>query len=188
MYKLCHTEESSQRQRSLEAGLLIAMGKQPYDKITLTDLCRQLDVPRKSFYRYFPTKDDCLLGLIDHTLADCNAVALTEWEGEKELKQENLLRFFSYWQQQEAFLNAVRDNGFDHLLLERTTVIVDTMKEKAHSVSFAKDQVEYFIAHGLMVTVLRWHRFGFQSSPGEMARTFAELLHSPEVSITKLML
>ena len=42
MYKICHTEESSRRQRALEQGLLAAMEKQPYEKITLTDLCRQL--------------------------------------------------------------------------------------------------------------------------------------------------
>ena len=61
MYKICHTEESSRRQRELEAGLLEAIKNFPYEKITLTELCPQLNIPRKSFYRYFPTKEDCLL-------------------------------------------------------------------------------------------------------------------------------
>ena len=188
MYKICHIEDSSRRQRVLAAGLLDAMGKQPYAKITLTELCRQLEIPRKSFYRYFPTKDDCLLALIDHTLSDCNAVALTGWEGDRELKQVNLERFFSYWLAQKPFLDAVRENGFRYLLLDRTTVIVDAMKENKPATAFARDQVEYFIAHGLMATVLRWHHFGFPSTPEEMALTFAEVLHSPEVLITRLML
>jgi AcrR family transcriptional regulator len=172
----------------LETGLLHAMKNHPYEKISLTDLCRQLEIPRKSFYRYFPTKDDCLLALIDHTLADCNAVVLTGWEGDRELKQVHLMRFFSYWRNQEAFLDAVRDNGFCYLLLDRTTVIVDAMKESDQSVSFAQNQIEYFIAHGLMASVLRWHHYGFQGTAEEMAQTFAKFLHSPEVSITRLML
>lgn len=188
MYKICHTEESSRRQRQLERGLLEALKSQPYEKITLSDLCRRLEIPRKSFYRYFPTKDDCLLALIDHTLSDCNAVALTGWEGDGELKQIHLQRFFSYWQEQAAFLNAVRDNCLGYLLLERTTVIVDAMKENTREASFARDQVEYFIAHGLMATVLRWHQFGFQSSAEGMAQTFSQLLHSQNVSITRLLL
>lgn len=188
MYKICHTEESSRRQRELEAGLLDAMGKQPYEKIALTDLCRQLGIPRKSFYRYFPTKDDCLLALMDHTLSDCNTVALTGWEGDRKLKQIHLQRFFSYWRQQEAFLDTVRDNGFRYLLLDRTTVIVDRMKETCVPQGFARDQVEYFIAHGLMATVLRWHHWGYQSTPQEMAESFAQVLHSPDIAITKLML
>ena len=188
MYKICHTEASSHRQRELEAGLLKALGKQSYEKMTLTELCRELRLPRKTFYRYFPTKDDCLLGLIDHTLSDCNTVALTGWEGDRELKQIHLERFFSYWRQQKSFLDAVRDNGFGYLLMDRTTVIVDAMKENDPPDAFARDQVEYFIAHGLMATVLRWHHFGYQSTPEEMAHTFAQVLHSPDISITRLML
>ena len=188
MYKICHTEESSHRQRELEQGLLKAMEKQPYEKISLTELCRTLKVPRKTFYRYFPTKDDCLLALIDHTLSDCNDIALKGWNGNKELDQKAQLRFFRYWRAQHAFLDAVRDNGFRYLLLDRTTVIVDRMKHVSPPESFARDQVEYFIAHGLMATVLRWHHYGFRSSPEEMAEIFGQLLESTDLSITRLLL
>lgn len=188
MYKTCHTEESSRRQRELETGLLRAMERQPYEKITLTELCRELGVPRKTFYRYFPTKEDCLLGLIDHTLSDCNTAALMGWEGGRELKQGNLEKFFAYWQKQASFLGVIRDNDLRYLLLDRTTVIVNRMKENGEPVPFARDQVEYFLAHGLMTTVLRWHHHGFPSSSREMAEVFTELLHSPEISITNLML
>ena len=188
MYKTCHTEESSQRQRKLEQGLLEALLQHPYEKITLTDLCRRLEIPRKSFYRYFPTKDDCLLALIDHTLSDCNDIALKGWNGSTALDEHVQLRFFRYWKERSAFLDAVQKNDLQHLLLDRTTVIVNRMKENSEESSFARDQVEYFIAHGLMATVLRWHSFGFRSSPEEMAKVFGNLFISPEVSITRLLL
>lgn len=188
MYKICHSEESSRRQRELEQGFLNALVSQPYDKITLTDLCRQLNVPRKTFYRYFPTKEDCLLALMDHTLADCNDIALKGWDGSTALTEQVQLRFFQYWKKQSAFLDAVKENSLQHLLLDRTTVIVDRMKENRISDNFAREQVEYFIAHGLMSTVLRWHCFGFQSSPEEMAQVFGRLLTSTDASITRLLL
>ncbi len=188
MYKICHSEESSRRQRELEQGFLHALSGQAYDKITLTDLCLRLEVPRKTFDRYFPTKEDCLLSLIDHTLSDCNAVALGGWNGETALDVQALLRFFRYWKEHAVFLDAVQNNGFGSLLLDRTTGIVDQMKEKKEADSFAREQVEYFIAHGLMSTVLRWHHFGFPCSAEEMAEIFGNLLLSPQVSITRLML
>ena len=188
MYKICHTEESSQRQRELEQGLLEAMLRQPYEKITLTDLCRQLHIPRKTFYRYFPTKDDCLLALIDHTLSDCNDIALKGWNGTGELDQNVQLRFFSFWKAHQSLLDVIRDNGLRYLLLDRTTVIVDRMKENADSLGFARNQVEYFIAYGLMTTVLRWHHYGFLSSPEEMAEVFGNLLGSADVSMERLLL
>ena len=188
MYKTCHTEESSRRQRELEQGLLKALQIQPYKKLTLTALCRQLEVHRKTFYRYFPTKDDCLLALIDHTLSDCNDIALKGWNGCTALDSEVQLQFFRYWLEHRDFLNVIRDNALEHLLLSRTTVIVDRMKERSSFGRFARDQVEYFIAHGLMTTVLRWHHFGFPESPEEMAAVFGNLLDSSDVSITGLLL
>ena len=188
MYKICHTEESSRRQRVLEQGLLTAMEKQPYAKITLTELCRELKIPRKTFYRYFPTKDDCLLALMDHALSDCNDVALLGWSGGSTLDSQSQLRFFRYWLENRALLDAIRDNGLENLLLERTTVIVDRMKENSPEASFALDQVEYFVAHGLMSTVLRWHRFGFRSTPEEMAEVFESLFNAARVSLTRLLL
>lgn len=188
MYKICHTEESSRRQRILESGLLTAMQKQPYDKITLTDLCRQLGIPRKSFYRYFPSKEDCLLALIDHTLADCNDIALRGWDGSTALDEQVQLRFFRYWADQGVFLDGVKANNLQHLVLDRTTMIVDRMKENRTEDDFALEQVEYFIAHGLMSAVLRWHHFGFPCSPEKMAEVFGKLLTSLELSITRLML
>ena len=188
MYKICHTEDSSRRQRELERGLLAAMNAQPYAKIQLTDLCRTLNIPRKTFYRYFPTKGDCLLALIDHTLADCNDIALRGWDGSTVLDEQVQLRFFRYWEEQRGFLDGISENGLQHLLLDRTTVIVDRMKEHRNPDSFAREQVEYFVAHGLMTTVLRWHHFGFQSTPEEMAKVFGRLLASTDTSVARLLL
>ena len=188
MYKICHTEESSRRQRELEQGLLDVMGHQRYEKITLTDLCRTLSVPRKTFYRYFPTKEDCLISLIDHTLSDCNDLALKGWGGGGGLDRELQLRFFRFWQSQQPFLDALCRNGLEKLLLERTEVIVDRMKHGNPSDSFARDQVEHFIAQGLISTVLRWYRLECQSTPEEMAEVFGTLLGSLDISLDRLLL
>lgn len=188
MYKICHTEESSRRQRVLERGLLEAMASQPYKNITLIALCRRLNVPRKTFYKYFPTKQDCLLALIDHTLIDCNNVALAGWNGGDTLDGQAQLRFFQYWKENSDFLNAIQENGLESLLLERTGLLVDRMKENTPSQTFAAEQVEYFVAYGLMSTMLRWHQYGFQSTPEEMGLVFDDLLTAARVSLSRLLL
>ena len=188
MYKICHAEESSQRQRALEQGLLDMLQTQPYEKITLTELCRRLQIPRKTFYRYFPTKDDCLLALIDHTLSDCNDMALKGWTASGDLDQIVQLRFFTFWKEHASLLDVIRDNSLRYLLLDRTTAMIDRMKGNTDSRGFAREQVEYFIANGLMTTVLRWHQFGFPESPEEMAEVFGNLLESADVSIDRLLL
>ena len=63
MYKLCKTEQSAQRQRQLEEGLLTAMRTKRYEEISISDLCDQMGIPRKSFYRYFFGTDGALHAL-----------------------------------------------------------------------------------------------------------------------------
>ncbi len=191
MYKNCKTEESISRQRAIENALLEAMQQTPYEKITLSGLCTGLGLPRKTLYRYFPTKQDILLGLIDHRLADCNALVFFDWDGRRQFDKANLERFFIFWQGQKGFLQAMVKQNFWPLVLERTTIIVDTMKQTStepRDSGFARDQVEYFIAHGLMATVLRWHHQGYPGAPEELGEVFAGVLCSSEISISRLFL
>ena len=69
MYRFCKTEQSFQRQRELEQGLLSMMEHKRFEEISVSDLCDRMGIPRKSFYRYFSSKDGALYALIDHTLA-----------------------------------------------------------------------------------------------------------------------
>ena len=68
MYKLCKTEYSVRRQRQIEEALLETMETSRYEDISVSDLCARLGIPRKSFYRYFSSKDGALFALIDHRL------------------------------------------------------------------------------------------------------------------------
>ena len=68
MYKLCKTEQSAKRQREIEMALLNLMSKKSYSEISITELCKNLGMPRKTFYRYFESKEDTLYALIEHTM------------------------------------------------------------------------------------------------------------------------
>ena len=61
MYKLCKTEQSANRQRQLEEGLLQIMLTRHFEEVSVSELCDQLQIPRKSFYRYFSSKDGTTL-------------------------------------------------------------------------------------------------------------------------------
>ena len=62
------------------------------------------------------------------------------------------------------------------------------MKEHRKADSFAREQMEYFVAHGLMSTVLRWHHYGFRSSPEEMAEIFGGFLEKADLPVDRLLL
>ena len=58
MYKICKTEESIKRQIEVETALYELLKKKDYVDITVTELCVAVNMPRKTFYRYFDEKTD----------------------------------------------------------------------------------------------------------------------------------
>ena len=70
MYKLCKTEESANRQREIERTLLRLMIDKHYDDITVSEICIEANIPRKSFYRYFDGKEGVKQALLYHTLSE----------------------------------------------------------------------------------------------------------------------
>ena len=88
MYKICKTEKSIERQKIFQTTLFSMMEKQNYHDITVTSLCREMDVPRKTLYRYFDTLEDVLFATIDESLT--NSFLYLEVRADIE-------GYFSYW-------------------------------------------------------------------------------------------
>ena len=94
MYKICKTEESSARQRSVEQTLQQMLLSRQIENISVSDLCMAAGIPRNSFYRYFDSCEDVLYALIDHTLLDINEDVFLHWNGNPNLEPSDLEHYF----------------------------------------------------------------------------------------------
>lgn len=184
MYKLCKTEQSAHRQRELEQGLLTAMGLHPYDEITVSDLCEQMNIPRKSFYRYFSSKDGALHALIDHTLLEFEGFSSGERSVSKRTYQSDLERFFRFWKNQKPLLDALKRSGISGTLVMRS--INHALSDAGMPIRFlpqqekvVREQATMFGVCGLMSMVLNWHDNGFSQTETRMAEIAVELLTKP---------
>ena len=184
MYKLCKTEQSAQRQRQLEEGLLNAMKTKRYEEITISDLCDQMEIPRKSFYRYFSSKDGALHALIDHTLLDfgqqtgfLSGDILVDVQGE-------LRKFFEFWYRQKPFLDALDRSGLSGVLVHRAinqagNEFTATRYSTAPGGRAIHQRAITFGMCGLMSMTIRWHKAGYVESAAEMAQIATTLLTKP---------
>ena len=182
MYKICQTEQSIRRQRELEQGLLRLMLKHDYENISVKDLCDQMELPRKSFYRYFSGKDGVLYALIDHTLADFFMMP-TVGNKSRGTAFGDLDLYFAFWYEKRELLDALHRSGLSGILAERATNFA--LQEGHMPRQFKKMRLDIqtlamaFSVTGLMAMILQWHRGGFQVSPDEMAKLATEILTSP---------
>ena len=179
MYKLCKTEQSAQRQRELENGLLDAMLTRNYEDISISDLCDHLQIPRKSFYRYFSSKDGAFHALLDHTLQACSA----EISGETDAMQF-FEQYFQFWLDHKKLLDALERSGLSGNLVERT--ISGALQDHAFTNQLIRrfpdmncHYAALFIVSGLMALMIQWHHNGCKESPREIAATVAHLLTDP---------
>lgn len=184
MYKLCKIEQSAQRQRQLEDGLLEAMLVQRYEDISISDLCDHMGIPRKSFYRYFASKDGALHALVDHRLMEF------EFQSDVPIKQRGaellaLIRFFEYWRSQKKLLDALTKSDLSTILAQRAlalteeTIVFDYQNRQVPK-NFSQ-VANSFVVCGLMTLVLQWHHDGFRDSISEMAEMTRILLTRPLV-------
>ncbi len=184
MYKLCKSEQSAGRQRALEGGLLKLMLTKHYDEISVRELCDQLMLPRKSFYRYFSGKDGALYALIDHTLMEYEGFSEPYEPGEGRTLRRELERFFRFWLHHRPLLDALARNQISDVLVRRS--VFHALQEPVMPRRFLPEESEQlrryitqFGVCGLMAMVLSWHREGFCQPPEELAAVAARLMERP---------
>lgn len=184
MYKLCKTEQSAARQRRLEQGLLEAMKQKRYDEISISDLCDQMEIPRKSFYRYFTGKDGALQALIDHTLMEFADYTESYRQGKVRTIQLDLESFFQFWIQRKDLLDVLARSGLSGILVNRAVAFALTddvlpMRFLPNENRTMQQHITMFGVCGLMSMVLHWHDNGYAKPASEMARIAARMISQP---------
>lgn len=182
MYKQCRTEQSLSRQRQMERGLLEIMGKRQYEEISVSDLCVELQIPRKSFYRYFDSKDGALQALIDHTLMGYDGFQSHAPADGVDTPLYYMEQVFQYWIRNRDLLDVLAKSELSGVLVQRTMEFSKNMVFPRLLQIPDKRLREYgtmFLICGLMTMIIRWHHDGFSKSAGEMAQLAMELFTQP---------
>ncbi len=172
-YTHCTTEESAVRQRQFENALLDLMGQKELTQIAVKEICDRVGLSRKSFYRYFSSKEACLSALIDHAILD-----FTEMSYHKEQMHHTLEQFFLYWQEHRPLLDALCRNGLGNFLYERAMLCAS--QEYGIRDYFLQDNSSYeqtvFFISGLFGVLLTWYSENCQKSPAQLASSLSGLL------------
>jgi len=183
MYKLCKTEQSARRQRELEQGLLKAMLQERYEDISIRDLCDHMGVPRKSFYRYFSSKDGALYAMLDHTMMEFFESGVSTLGMIPGTQIGDLDRYFTFWRQHGELLDALQRNGLAGILVERAMALAlrerlmpGYLREKPPEI---QQLALSFSVCGLISMVIQWYNQGFKTPPEEMTKIALSILTKP---------
>ena len=184
MYKLCKTEQSAKRQREIENCLLELLLAKHYEDITITEICEKMNMPRKSFYRYFDGKEGVKQSLIHHTMMDYNSVKTVVNKQDAVTIKDEFEAFFEFWKERKDTLVALDRSGLIGNLFDTTVSLAMTEYDRVRgylSDSYAEDkQAAYrFVISGLMTMMIDWYRGGFKESVDAMARAMVKIITRP---------
>ena len=184
MYKLCKTEESATRQRGIEKKLLSLMTTKDFEDITVSELCLEMNMPRKAFYRYFDSKEDALHALIQHTMAEFESFnEIYTAEGKRNL-QSDLEQFFKFWLSRRDFLDTLKKNNLSSILVQHAVSFSE--KEMTMLNRFLPGEPEWlqrqiikFAISGLMTAMIEWHDSGCKENTELMAQAMCRMFSRP---------
>lgn len=180
MYRQCTTEKSSLQQRKFTQCMLEAMLKCDYDDISISSLCRDAGLSRKTFYRLFDSKSDVIIAMVDQTFLDSQSYVPSP-----EIKPGGLHHFFAFWKDQKRLLDALKRHNCTALLMERAgAFILREDNDLAHVLGADLEngkEILLFNLSAIFSLVISWYAGGYQKSVDEMSELLMELMTTPMV-------
>lgn len=98
MAKQCQTEFAHQRRELLESSLINLMQEKNYQDISVKDICQEANIPRRTFYHYFDSKDDILSSFIENTVQLCFLEVMFDFQLRIDSMRDSFSKIFRFWQ------------------------------------------------------------------------------------------
>ena len=171
------------RQKQIEESLFENLLQRPYPSVSISDLCHQLGISRKSFYNYFPDKDSCFRAIISRKLHTC-ILRLSSDLPENATEEDAIAYYLSYWKEEKNLFDIIVRNNLLSLLMDQC---IKFLREEDQSIlpflNTPQLKTDEFVLAGfvsIQITLLmQWYLQNFSTSLEEMVRTYHRLIYHP---------
>lgn len=178
-----NTGRSSIRQKTIEDCLLRQMAVMPYDKVSVADMCRQMDISRRLYYTYFPDRESCLISLVDRIIHE----SMDFSPGPLNLRtpvQEMIIAYLCFWRVHAGFLDVIVKQRLKGLLVERSYVFFlndgSIILPYLNNPDVESDSTALWLYSAIRYAVIfQWHEHHFEEPVEEVAVKYERMLKTP---------
>lgn len=171
------------RQKQIEECLYENLLQRPYPSVSISDLCHQLGISRKSFYNYFPDKDSCFRAIVSRRIQTC-ILRLTRDLPEHPRQEDVIALYLSFWKEERGLLDIIIRNNLLSLLMDQCIHFLQ--KEDQIVLPFLNTpqlMADDFVLAGFVsihiTLILKWYLQNFNPPLEEMVHTYQRLLYQP---------
>lgn len=153
-------------------ALLHLMKKKSFNNISVSELCKEANLSRQTFYVHFSCKEELLDYLITDFSINYNRTTV----------QRDYLQYFLFWYNSRNWVEVLIQNDLweemSKKFLRKYYGLLSPQNAHMMDQRFSKkrDQIFEFLNSGLMRSVYLWYKNDFQESPEEMAEMVEYIL------------
>ena len=180
-------DTSYRRQKQIEDCLYNNLLQRPYTSVSVSDLCHQMEISRKSFYNYFPDKDSCFRSIISRKLRQCSlSIATSSQEGGS--PDDVIATFLKFWMQERNFLDIIVRNDLLTMYFQQCVHFIRN-EDKAILEYLNTPQLqtdEYVLACFVNINItmiILWYKSGFETPLEDMVRKYKRMAYAPLMSL-----
>ena len=174
------------RQKQIEECLFDNLLQRPYSSVSISDLCHQLGISRKSFYNYFPDKDSCFRAIISRKLHAC-ILRLSSQLPEDVTLEDAIAFYLSYWKEERGLFDIIVRNDLLSLLMDQCIYFL--REENQIILPFLNTPQlksdDYILAGFVSIQItmlLQWYLQNFSTPLEEMVLNYQRLVYQPLIS------
>lgn len=181
---LCHYREKGEKMRKgqvhpsatlskqlLAEALIQLLQQVEYPKVTITSVCKQAQIARRTFYRNFKTLEDILVYYISTVMEDF----IMELQQHMHTDYRSIvLTYFTFWEKHVWLLNLLHNNQLIHIIFTQYIKCLHefpTILSSSNTAELHKHDVLVQLAYtsgGLWSVLTFWVSSGCRHSPEEL--------------------
>ena len=173
------------RQKQIEECLYENLLLRPYPSVSISDLCHQLGISRKSFYNYFPDKDSCFRAIISRKIHSCILHLSTDLP-EQATEEEAIAFYLSFWKEEKNLFDIIVRNNLLSMLMDQCIYFLRNEDQSILPFLNTPQINDAFVLAGFVsvqiTLVLQWYLQNFDTPLDEMVRIYQRLLYRPLIS------
>ena len=168
-------KQAERSKRWLIDALFQLMKKQPFQKISITEITDKAGVSRLTYYRNFTSKEEMILAYFDQEFDEFFKQYLIPNRKTMSL-HEGIESVFTYWRKGSDKIELLMRDGLTHLISTPFQGYLQQCADKKIIVHKYDENQRAFMEGGMFFLLLHWVKGGCLQSPDELATLVESML------------
>jgi len=166
---------SKKSKELISTTLLDLMGKYPFNEITISEICGNTSIVRKTFYNNFSSKEDVIAYIVEKLVVEY--FEMVKEENSHTTKEMSYL-YFRFGKKHKGIMSLLIENNLFYIFRNQFNELLPTLNPRVPGnllTNLSEDDLKYVFAFnsaGVTHMLEIWIKTGFERTAREMSEIY----------------